>query len=114
MPVRKPTSRRIEMERSRLKSMWDGVHGTIRTICFGGAFFLGGMLFQLHPYDSRPVEASSERLYQLMVYHALPDKAPALASIFRDVSKLQSKHGLETVGYWVPESDDPAWKNTFV
>jgi len=49
-----------------------------------------------------------------MIYHALPGKAPALESIFRDVSKLQAKHGLNAVGYWVPKDDDPAWKNTFV
>ncbi len=49
-----------------------------------------------------------------MVYHALPGKAPALKSIFADASKLQAKHGLTSVGYWVPEDDSPAWKDTFV
>ncbi len=49
-----------------------------------------------------------------MIYHALPGKAPALESIFHDVSKLQSQHGLNAVGYWVPQTDDPAWKDTFV
>jgi len=49
-----------------------------------------------------------------MIYHALPGKAPDLESVFRDVSKLQAKHGLEAVGYWVPNGNDPAWENTFV
>jgi hypothetical protein len=49
-----------------------------------------------------------------MIYHTLPGKVPALESIFRDVSKLQAKHGLNAVGYWVPENNDPAWENTFV
>ncbi|MGP8252586.1 MAG: NIPSNAP family protein [Terracidiphilus sp.] len=49
-----------------------------------------------------------------MIYHTLPGKAPALESIFRDVSKLQAKHGLNAVGYWVPNGNDPAWENTFV
>jgi hypothetical protein len=48
-----------------------------------------------------------------MVYHALPGKVPALESIFRDVSKLQDKHDLHVVGYWVP-NDDPAGANTFI
>jgi NIPSNAP len=102
------------MNRLRFRSIGGGVHGTIRLVCVASMFFLAGMLFQSHFFRSEPVEAASDRLYQLMIYHAFPDKAPALESIFRDVSKLQAKHGLATVGYWVPESDDPAWKNTFV
>jgi hypothetical protein len=48
-----------------------------------------------------------------MVYHTVPGKAPALEGVFRDVSKLQTKYGLDVVGYWVP-NDDPAWENTFI
>jgi hypothetical protein len=48
-----------------------------------------------------------------MIYHALPGKGPELESIFRDVSKLQAKHDLNVVGYWVP-NDDLAWKDTFI
>jgi hypothetical protein len=48
-----------------------------------------------------------------MVYHTLPGKVPALESIFRDVSKLQTKHDLNVVGYWVPDTD-PAWANAFI
>lgn len=59
------------------------------------------------------VSADSERVFELMVYHTAPDKVPALESIFRDVSKLQAKHGMNVVGYWVP-NDDPAWANTFI
>jgi len=59
------------------------------------------------------VRADSIRVFQLMVYHTVPGKVPALESIFRDVSKLQAKHDLDVVGYWVP-NDDPAWANTFV
>ncbi len=62
---------------------------------------------------TEPVSADSNRVFELMVYHTLPGKVPALESIFRDVSKLQAKHGLDVVGYWVPQ-DDPAWANTFV
>jgi hypothetical protein len=59
------------------------------------------------------VEAASDHIFELMIYHTLPGKAPALESIFRDVSKLQAKHGLNAVGYWVPKGNDPAWENTF-
>jgi hypothetical protein len=43
----------------------------------------------------------------------VPGKVPALESIFRDVAKLQAKHGMDVVGYWVP-TEDPAWANTFI
>ena len=59
------------------------------------------------------VRADSNRVFELMVYHTVPGKVPALESIFRDVSKLQDKHDLHVVGYWVP-NDDPAWANTFI
>jgi NIPSNAP len=49
-----------------------------------------------------------------MVYHTQPGKVPALESIFKDLSKLQAKHGLNVIGYWVPNDDSPAWKDTFV
>jgi hypothetical protein len=48
-----------------------------------------------------------------MIYHTVQGKVPALESIFRDVSKLQAKHDLDVVGYWVP-NNDPAWKDTFI
>jgi hypothetical protein len=60
-----------------------------------------------------PVRADSNRVFELLVYHTEPGQAPALESIFRDVAKLQAKHDLNVVGYWVP-SDDPAWANTFI
>jgi hypothetical protein len=44
----------------------------------------------------------------------LPGKLPALEPRFRDTtSKLLAKHGLNVIGYWVPEGS-PAWDNTFV
>jgi hypothetical protein len=57
--------------------------------------------------------ADNDHVFQLMVYHTLPGKVPELESIFRDVAKLQAKHNLNVVGYWVPDND-PAWKDTFV
>jgi len=61
----------------------------------------------------RQVNADSNRVFQLMIYHTVPGKAPELESIFREVSKLQAKYDLNVLGYWVP-NEDPAWKNTFI
>ena len=48
-----------------------------------------------------------------MVYHTKPGKAEELETVFRDVAKLQTQHGLDVVGYWVP-ANDSGWKDTFL
>lgn len=75
--------------------------------------FSAGSLFTAHFAHLQEVRADSSRVFELMVYHTLPGKAPALESVFRDVSKLQTKHNLNAIGYWVP-GDDSTWKNTFI
>lgn len=78
------------------------------------ASFACGSLLTAHLTHVREVKAESNRVFELMVYHTEPGKVPELESIFKDVSKLQAKHGLNVVGYWVPNDDSPAWKDTFV
>lgn len=83
-------------------------------LCCTAVFsFAAGSLFTARLTRLNQVRADSNRVFELMVYHTVPGKVPALESIFRDVSKLQAKHDLDVVGYWVP-NDDPAWANTFV
>jgi hypothetical protein len=75
--------------------------------------FVAGSLFTIRLTHLNPVRAESHRVFELMIYHAMPGKGPALESLFRDVSKLQAKHGLDVIGYWVPK-DDPAWSDTLI
>ena len=75
--------------------------------------FVAWSLFTARLAPFKEVRANSNRVFQLMIYHTMPGKVPALESIFRDVAKLQSKYNLNVVGYWVP-NEEPAWKNTFV
>ena len=75
--------------------------------------FAAGSLLTARLMRLSQVRADSNRVFELMVYHTLPGKVPELESIFRDVSKLSAKHGLDVVGYWVP-NDDPAWANAFL
>ena len=75
--------------------------------------FAAGSLITTRLMHVNQIRADSNRVFELMVYHAVPGKVPALESIFRDVSKLQTKYNLNVVGYWVPD-EDSAWKNTFV
>lgn len=75
--------------------------------------FLAGSLVTEQMIHLKQVRADGDRVFELMVYHTVPGKVPALESIFRDVSQLQVKHELNVVGYWVPD-EAAAWKNTFV
>lgn len=75
--------------------------------------FAAGSLLTVYLTHPNKVKADSSRVFELMIYHTLPGKVPELESIFRDVSKLQTKHEMNVVGYWVP-NDDPAWANTFI
>jgi NIPSNAP protein len=75
--------------------------------------FVAGSLLTASMTHLKQVRGDSNRVFELMVYHAVPGKVLALESIFRDVSKLQAQHALNVIGYWVP-NDDPAWANTFI
>ena len=76
--------------------------------------FAAGSLITARLAHVNEVRADSSRVFELRIYHAVPGKVPALETQFREtVSKLLAKHGLKSVGYWVPEAA-PAWDNTFV
>jgi hypothetical protein len=87
----------------------------VRNVCIlTAASFACGSLITARLMHVQEVKAESSRVFELMVYHTEPGKVPELESIFKDLSKLQTKHGLDVVGYWVPKNDSPAWKDTFV
>jgi len=75
--------------------------------------FTAGSLMTARLTQPDQARADSDRVFELRVYHTVPGKEPALESVFRDASKLMTKHGINVVGYWVP-NDDPAWSDTFV
>jgi hypothetical protein len=75
--------------------------------------FIAGALFAARLTRLKEVRADNNRVFELMIYHTVSGKVPALETIFRDVAKLQSKYNLNVIGYWVP-NEDPDWKDTFV
>jgi|SRR5215467_8617939 len=75
--------------------------------------FAAGSLLTAYLTRVREARADGNRVFELMIYHTIPGKAPALESIFRDVSKMQEKYGVHVIGYWVP-NEDPAWKDTLI
>ena len=76
-------------------------------------FFSAGSLATVYLTRLNQARADSSRVFQLLVYHSVPGKVPALEARFRDASGLMAKHGLNVVGFWVP-NDKPAWNDTFV
>jgi NIPSNAP len=75
--------------------------------------FAAGSLITAYLTRASEVRADSNRVFELVVYHTVPGKVPAVESVFRDVAKLQDKHDINVLGYWVP-NEDPAWTNTFI
>jgi NIPSNAP len=77
------------------------------------ASFAAGSLMVVGLFHANEVRADSNRVFELRIYHALPGKGPALESVFRNASKVMANHGINVIGYWVP-NEDPAWKDTFI
>jgi len=60
------------------------------------------------------VQADSNRLFELRVYHDLPGKLPVMESRFREkTSKILARHNLNVVGYWVT-ADASSSENSFI
>ena len=46
-------------------------------------------------------------IYELRFYHAIPGRVEALHARFRDHTlRLFQRHGIEVVGFWVPDHDE--------
>ena len=86
-----------------------------RWIVCGAALisFAGGVLVTAQFVHATEAREDSNHVFELRIYHAVPGKGPALESVFRDASKVVANHGINVVGYWVP-NEDPAWKDTFI
>jgi hypothetical protein len=75
---------------------------------------VGLMMIGLVVVAAAPVDAQSAGgpVYELRIYTAVEGKLPALLARFRDHTlALFQKHGMESVGYWVP-ADPPKSQNT--
>jgi hypothetical protein len=87
-------------------SRW-GVFGA-SLLSFAAGSFITAQLAHVNQ-----VRADANHVFELMIYHTAPGKAQALEAIFRDDSKLMAKHGVNVIGFWVP-NEDAEWKDTFV
>src|SRR5207245_10690217 len=75
--------------------------------------FAAGSLMVVGATHAGEMRLDRNRVFELLIYHTQPGKAPALESLFRGASKVMATHGINVVGFWVP-NEDPAWKDTFI
>src|SRR5262249_40079952 len=85
-----------------------GITSGIALLCFAAGSLITACLMHV-----RAVRAANNRVFELMMYHTVPGILPGLEAIFRGLSPMMGKYGLNVVGYWVP-SEDPAWKDAFI
>jgi hypothetical protein len=87
---------------------------TRRIVC-GAALlsFAAGSLITAFLTRVRQVRADNNRVFELMIYHTNPGKAGELEDLFRGDSKVMAKHGINVIGFWVP-NESPEWRDTFV
>ena len=74
---------------------------------------VAALLF-LAGYQSGVQAAPGARVYELRTYYTLPGRLDALNARFRNhTTKLFEKHGMQNIGYWVPQ-DEPKKANTLI
>jgi hypothetical protein len=85
-----------------------------RVFAFAAVSFAAGSWATARFATPTKVEAASNRVYELRIYHTPPGKLPALVNRFRDdTRRIFDRHGIHSVGYWMPE-DSPVKENTFI
>jgi hypothetical protein len=75
--------------------------------------FAAGSLTIVGVTHADETKLDSNRVFELLIYHTRPGKAPALESVFRDASKVMASHDIHVVGFSVP-NEDSVWKDTFI
>jgi hypothetical protein len=74
------------------------------------AVMLGYWFMKTNPAEA----ASTGRVFEMRTYTTHPGKLDALNARFRNhTTRIFKKHGMENVGYWVPQ-DEPVHGNTLV
>ena len=95
---------------------WKFKGPALRPFCCGIALasFAAGSLVTARLMHMNQVQADSNRVFELRIYHTVPGKVAALETEFRDkVTKLFARHDLKAVGFWVP-ADAPTSDNEFI
>ena len=86
-------------------------HAIVMIVLFS---FAAGALVAIRVAHVEQVNAESDRLFELRIYHDVPGKLQVMESRFREkTSKILARHGLNVLGYW-ETSDRSSSENLFV
>ena len=70
------------------------------------AFLAGSLLMLAASMTTQTHAASANHVYELRTYHANPGKLADLETRFRDHTiEIFNRHGMKSVGYWVPQDN---------
>lgn len=65
--------------------------------------------------QTSPSVAKDSRCFEMRTYYAAPGRFEAMNARFRDhTCKLFKKHGMELIGFWIPQDKDKGAENTMV
>ena len=84
--------------------------------CFAlAAFsFTTGSWVTLQLGKTSSVQAETNRVFELRIYHVAPGRLPAVETLFREhVLAMFKRHGITGIGYWNP-LDNPESGNTWI
>jgi hypothetical protein len=85
-----------------------------RVFAFAALSFAAGSWLTARFAAAPKVEAASNRVYELRIYHTAPGRLPALEKRFRDdTRRIFDNHHITSVGYWTPE-DAPLKDNELI
>jgi hypothetical protein len=85
---------------------------TFFSILFTASLFIGGLMFSGTGDELR--QDSSQKVFEMRTYTAYDGKLDDLHSRFSDHTiRLFEKHGMTSVGYWVPRDEDLS-ENTLI
>lgn len=96
-----------------IESLWR--KPAVLCLAAGLTFAVGIRTLTAQETPASPSVAKNSRCFEMRTYYPAPGKLEALHARFRDhTNKLFRKHGMQLVGYWVPQDKDKGSDNTLV
>lgn len=87
---------------------------TFRVLALAVVSFAAGSFVTSRLMKPAPVAAYANQVFELRTYHAVPGRLPDIVKRFKDdTRKVFDKHGMTSVGYWVPQ-DAPGKDNLLI
>jgi hypothetical protein len=86
----------------------------LRLMALAALGVAGGSLCTIYSVTPGNVQAESNRVFELRVYHVVPGQLLVVQSIFKEHTlPMFARHGITSIGLWVPQ-DRPGSENTLI